>query len=367
MASRIGKILLGLALLPGAVADDVLLAAEYREYARLEKLIESWQERTGHQIVWLPRQADQDVAKPDLYYLPVQQMLALIDSGKIAAHPKPDEVLAPAPMLAAMFSQAEPEDEILYRAVPQSVNVSLLWYRQGHLAAAGIELGEDLDWDAVENLAIKLNDPMAGVRGFCPPGVQMHGLMVRAMIAEAGGSWQQPQPEAALSEDWVFALERYARLLAAAAPADSAELDRVAAEQLFVEGKCALFLGGLQPPEATDKMAALALPGAIATAWPQLRLLAVAEGGENIDAALSFMWYAATGRNPSPDAVVAEKAVAPSATAQRALRASLLQPPAAVGGSVSVEELDSLAEDGISKAITGLLPASEALAAAVAP
>ena len=355
------------AVLMPAAADDVLIAAEYREYARLEKLVQQWQERTGHQVVWLPREADQDVASPDLYYLPVQQMLSLIEAGKISAHPKPEDALAPAPMLAASFIEEDEEGKTLYRAVPQSANLSLLWYREGHAQAAGVQVEADLNWDEIESLAIRLNDPIAGVRGFCPPTADMHGLMVRALIAAAGGAWQKRQPEPALTADWVAALARYARLLAAAGPAAAAGIAAADSEQLFVQGRCALVLAGLQPPAAEGKLAALALPGAVAAAWPDLRLLAVAASGENIDAALSFMWFAATGRNPSPDAVAVDKAVAPSATAQRALRASLRQPGAVVAGRSRVEELDLLAREAIDKVIIGLLPASEALAEALDP
>ena len=357
-------------ILQPVLADDVLLAAEYREYSRLERLVDQWQQRTGHQVVWLPRESDRDVASPDLYYLPVQQMRALIEEGRVAAHPRPEQALAPAALLAEPFIERDGQGNILYRAVPQSVSVSLLWYRQDQVRAAGLQVEDIADWDGIEDMAIRLNDAIAGVRGFCPPGAEMHGLMVRAMIAAAGGTWQKPQPQPALADDWIAALERYARLLAAGGPADSGELSRADAERLFAQGKCALLLAGQQPPVPADEqaeMAALALPGAFATAWPSLRLLAVAEDSESVDAALSFLWFASTGRNPSPDAVVAEKAVAPSATAQAALRASLRQTAAAEVGSAAVAQLDDLARDGIGRAIAGLQPAAEALAAAIDP
>ncbi len=354
-----------------AAAEEILVAASYDDFAHLRGLSASWQEQTGHALIWLPPVAELDGAAADVYYLPVGSMQQRIADG-FTATVAVEGPHHPGRLVGDPFQTEASSDSVSYLALPQSVVLPLLWVHADHAAAAAAELDGSAGWEDLHRLAVQLDDPIADVRGFCPPGAQRHGLIVRAMIADVGGSWLAAESEEmALAEDWAPAAERYARLLAAAGPPNAADMAEDEAALMFEQGRCSIWVGEAKPPPSAGELVALPLPGAAAAAWQHLRMVAPSAAAAHPAVAQSFALWAALGRDPSVDAVAEARLAAAAGSGIAALRATLGQSgstAAASGlGAAGLRELDELAAPGLRLVILGLQPAAEALADAEQP
>lgn len=281
-----------------ARAADLLVAAELADFRLLHAGAQAWQENTGHRVLWLPlvgapHGGPDSTGLADLFLLPASAVMPLFREGVVRPVQAPAEGGADAfgVLLAGLLSAGRGGGMV---ALPFSASFPVLRYRRDYASAADIDIVAEPGWAQLAGYAARLADPVAGVHGFCPPGIAGNPAVVRAVVAAHGGGWLNGSGEPAFgSQRWRSAAEFYARMLAASGPPNAAYLDGARSAALAAQGKCGMWLAAAGSAHGAE-VGALPVPGALAWVMPSLLALAVHAESERPALAAEFARWASS-------------------------------------------------------------------------
>ena len=341
---RLAAVLLLAAAPPAAAAANLVVAAPAAEIPALRLQAQAWELDSGNWLTWLAAGSEHADERADVAIVPLAEAAALARAGRL--RPQPAAAVELPPLLAAAVAA----EEGMRIGLPLRVGLPALNVDPALLARAELALPAAADWDGIFALARRLANPVGEIHGLCATGVP-HATLLRALLHDAGESWEEPYAAAA----WRTQAERYARALAQVAPPNAASLSAIEFETLLRAGRCGVWLSAAE--HAAPGALRLPLPGA--AAWANSRMLVAVQLAEPAQPAVgaSFMqWLAA-------ELVAGADSLAAATLRQPGSGEWLTQGEAGVR---SWAEVDAAAEEPLRRHIDGLLPLDEALAEAAA-